>query len=507
MKVRSIAVILFLCSALTSCVQTDQGPPAVTLPEPESPYIAFNIWIKSGSTADPEGKEGLAALTASLLEDGSTLEDSYEKIIEKLYPMAAGYTSSVDKEMTVFRGFVHRDNLDEYYGLFKNAILAPAWKEEDFNRIKIQTMSYLEQSRRFSSDEELGKELLSRELFLGTAYEHPEEGYVQSVKAIGLEDVKGFYAQNYVLGNVVVGLGGGYPDGFVERVRKDFSALPDGQVTRETVSPKPVEGLNVLIVEKNTKATAISLGFPVSLLRSHSDFYAMMVANSWLGEHRNSASHLYQVIRDTRGMNYGDYSYIEAYPMGHTRNMPPANVSRSLQFFQIWIRPVSLLKPDDLHDRALFATRAALRELKALVDGGMTEETFETTRGFLKNYTVNYGSTVSRRLGYRIDDEFYNIPDPGHLALIRPELEKLSLDGVNAAIRKHLQLDNMWLIFITKDAEGLKKKLLGGEPTPISYPGEQPEAVLNEDKEIAAFPIPVQEENVHIININEVFEK
>ena len=47
------------------------------------------------------------------------------------------------------------------------------------------------------------------------------------------------------------------------------------------------------------------------------------IANSWLGEHRNSSSHLYQVIRETRGLNYGDYSYIECFPGGA---LPPASM-------------------------------------------------------------------------------------------------------------------------------------------------------------------------------------
>ena len=70
------------------------------------------------------------------------------------------------------------------------------------------------------------------------------------------------------------------------------------------------------IVEKDAPATAISIGFPIDVLRGSKDWYALAVANSWLGEHRNSSSHLYQVIREARGLNYGDYSYIEHFPNG-----------------------------------------------------------------------------------------------------------------------------------------------------------------------------------------------
>jgi zinc protease len=480
----------------------------VTFPDPQSPFVAFNIWFKVGSQNDPQGKEGLAVLTAELLETGSTQQDSYERILEKLYPLAAEYESSVDKEMTVFRGTVHRDNLDAYYLLLRNALLSPGFKQDDFNRVKTQRVNYVQQRRRFSSDEELAKEVLFREIFRGTPYEHPEEGYAKSVPAITLDDVRKFYGEHYRRGNVVVGLAGNYPDGFVARVRRDFDALPEGRTpVPPAPKPRPVERNRIVIVEKDTKATAISMGFPFSLLRSDPDFIEMMLANSWLGEHRNSSSHLYQVIRETRGMNYGDYTYIEAYPMGHMRTMPPTNVSRRKQIFQIWIRPISMQKPGDMHDRALFATRAALREFQKLVETGLSEEQFQVTRGFLRNYTVNYGATLGQRLGYRIDDQFYGIKGDGHLAMIRPELERLTLERVNSAVRKHLRNPGMCMVFITSDAKALKGKLLSGVPTPIEYPAPKPAAVLEEDKVIQSFPIRVSEEDIRIIDINSVLEE
>ena len=491
---------------LAACESAPEG--TVALPEPESPFIAFNIWVKVGSQNDPAGKEGLAALTASLLSDGSTTEDSYDAILEKLYPMAAGYGYNVDKEMTVFTGRVHKDNLEAYYELFRNHILSPAFKEEDFERVKTQTMNFLKRTRRYGRDEELSKELLFSMAYRGTPYEHPEEGYVESVESITLDDVKDFYSEYYLRSNVVVGLGGGYPDGLLKRVREDFDALPEG-VVAGVPKPEPAmpDGIHVLIVEKPTDAAPISIGFPISLLRGDPDFYGMMAMASWLGEHRNSFSRLYQVIREQRGMNYGDYAYIEAFPLGYTTQVPRVNVARRSQLFEIWIRPISQTAPGNLHDRTLFATRAALRELQKLVDDGMTEETLNATRQFLRNYTINWGSTVSRRLAYAIDDEFYRLGGDGFLKSIRLGLAALELDAVNESIRRYLQYENMYMVIITRDAEGLKEKLLSGVPTPITYAGDKPAELMAEDELIASYPIPVKEENIRIIGINEVFER
>jgi zinc protease len=98
-------------------------------------------------------------------------------------------------------------------------------------------------------------------------------------------------------------------------------------------------------------------------------------------------SHLFHVIRETRGLNYGDYSYIEAFPEGGERNMPPVNVARRQQLFEVWIRTLP-------NDKAVFALRAALRELTALVDHGLTQEQFELSRTFLK-YSLHFAETTS----------------------------------------------------------------------------------------------------------------
>ncbi|HVL66314.1 MAG TPA: pitrilysin family protein [Vicinamibacterales bacterium] len=482
-------------------------PRVIELREPDSPFVAFNIWVRSGSAADPKGKEGLASFTAAMMTGGATQQDRVQGIIEKLYPLAAGYGAQVDKEMSVFTGRVHRDNLEAFYTLFRNALLSPAFAEDDFNRLKAQRLNTLERGRRYARDEELSKQLLYWMAYEGTPYQHPEEGYVSSLKAITLDDVKAFYRAHYVRNNVVVGVGGGYPAGFAERVRKDVDALPEGRVQPVAApAPKQPAGVKVLLVEKQTDASAISFGYPIALLRSHPDFVPMLVANSFFGEHRNSVGRLYQAIRETRGMNYGNYSYIEAFPAGWATQQPRVNVARRSHLFEIWIRPVSLTAPGNLHDRTLFATRAAWFELQKLVQNGMTPEQVEGSKQFLRNYVGTWGNTISRRLAYAIDDAFYGIPKPGFLQSLRGALDKVTTEQVNAALKKHLQDDNMYLVVITADAEAFKKKLLSGEPTTITYAGERSMELMAEDKIISSFPLKVKEGDVTIIPIDKVFE-
>lgn len=493
--------------ATSASPQAAEPPKVIELREDGSPFVAFNVWVRSGAASDPKGKEGLASLTAALMAGGATTADSFEGILQKLYPLAAGYSAQVDKEMTVFTGRVHRDNLDAFYALFRNALLSPAFSEGDFNRVKSQRLNALERGRRYSRDEELSKQLLYSMAYEGTPYEHPEEGYVSSVRAITLDDVKAFYRTHYVRNNIVAGIGGGYPAAFAAKLRADIDTLPEGQVARVPApEPKKPSGVKVLIVEKPTEASAISFGYPITLLRSDPDFVPMLVANSYLGEHRNSVGRLYQAIRETRGMNYGNYSYIEAFPAGYATQQPRVNVARRSHLFEIWVRPISQTAPGNLHDRTLFATRAAWFELQKLANDGMTPGQVAESKQFLRNYVATWGTTISRRLGYKIDDAFYGIEGDGYLRSLRARLDAVTPEQVNAAIRRHLQDDNMYVVVITADAAAFKQKLLAGSPTSITYAGTRPDALLAEDKIIASFPIKVSEADIRIVPIDKVYE-
>lgn len=495
----SALAVLASCAAPSTSIAGDAvADNVVLLPVPNDPTVSFKLWFKVGSQDDPPGKEGLAALTAEMLTDASTQKNSYEAILDKLFPLASSYDASTSVEMTVVNGRTHKDNIDEYYTLLMDAVLAPAFKQEDLDRIKSQTLNFLENTLRYASDEELGKAVLYNEIFAGTPYGHITSGTIEAVRSITIDDIRWFYRTFYTRNNVVIGVGGGYDQALLDRLMSDISKLPEGRPsTAPLPQVKPLTGKRVTIVEKDAQSTAISMGYPIDILRGNREWYALAIANSWLGEHRNSSSHLYQVIREERGLNYGDYSYIEHFPFGGQRQMPPQNVARRKQIFEIWIRPV----PNETRH---FALRAALREYKRLVDEGMSRSDFELTRGFLKKYVLHYAPTTFERLGYALDDRFYGI-NGSHLARFRNMMDEITLEEVNAAIRKHWQYGNMQIVFVTNDAKGLKDALVADSPSPITYSSPKSNRVLEEDKEIAVFPMKVKGDDVKIVPVAELF--
>ncbi len=233
----------------------------------------------------------------------------------------------------------------------------------------IGRVNFLKVSLRESNDEELGKEYLYNLIYEGHPYQHHNIGTVSSLEKLTLDDVRAFYKTNYTQGNVVLGLAGGYPKELPAKVESDFIKLPAGQAGKATFqTPKLAPGTRITLVKRETRATGLSLGFPIKVTRSDKDWPALAVVASFFGQHRNSSSYLYQKLREARGLNYGDYAYIEYFPRGMFQFTPDPNQGRTSQIFQIWIRPVT---PENGH----FVLRAALYEYEKLGREGMTKET------------------------------------------------------------------------------------------------------------------------------------
>lgn len=497
---RKLLLLIFLVTPLTLFGQSISDSQLLLIRN-DSPLVAFRILIPSGSANDPAGKEGLAALTGSLLSDGSTQKNDYQKILELLFPMSASYTVQVDKEMTVISGVTHKDNLTAFYQLYRDAVLSPAFKQEDFERLKADQLNAVSKTLRFNNDEALGKEVLSASIYKSHPYGHPNEGTEKAIQSITIEDVKDFYNKNYTRDRAVIGIAGDFPDSMVEQVKKDFASLPTGSVgvsSAKLPEPGKIEGLNVVMIEKESQGTAISFGFPISLTRSNEDFYALMVFNAWFGQHRNSFSHLYQVMRGMRGMNYGDYSYIEFYPLPFFTMLPRPNYARHQQFFEVWIRPVQ-------HQNRHFALRQAIRELQNMIDNGMTQQDFELSKSFLLNFTTNLAQSNSEQLGYFLDDRFYALSKP-FLEQVKTKVTALKLNDVNQAIKKYLNTQNMIIAIVTQDAASFKEALVKNTPSPIQYDSPKPESILQEDKQIMAYPLSIKEENIIIIPAEKIFE-
>ncbi len=129
-------------------------------------------------------------MTARMIAEGSTKQHRYEEILDLLFPMAGGYEASCSVETVTISGRIHKDNVAAFQPLLLQAIVEPAFRSEDFDRIRSDMISYLENTLRYASDEDLGKAVLYETMFAGTPYGHIPAGRVKSLKSITIDDVR-----------------------------------------------------------------------------------------------------------------------------------------------------------------------------------------------------------------------------------------------------------------------------------------------------------------------------
>jgi zinc protease len=464
-----------------------------------SPLVDVAFLVHTGAGFDPKGKKGLAALTAAMVSGGGSEAMTIEEISDAMYPIAAGFSAQVDKEMTRLSGQVHKDNLDAWYSLVRGQLLFPAWSESDFDRIKTQLINGIRTDLVGNNDEELGKEFLYTAIY---GEKHPygsfNLGETSDLEAITLDDVKAFYSGNYTVSNITVGLAGGYPESFATTISDDLQKLAAGErATLAVPAVRMPEGREAVLIQKETPAVAVSFGFPIELRRGDPDWVALWLVRSYLGEHRSFNSHLYQRIRETRGMNYGDYAYIEYFPRGMFRTHPDTNLGRQQQIFQVWLRP--LRDNNDAH----FATRTAMFELEKLREEGIGEADFETTRAYLSKFVSLLVDGQSRQLGYALDSQYYQTDN--FAKYVRDGLGKLTLDDVNRVIRENLGTESVQYVFVTGDADDLRQRLVSDQASPISYEVDKPQELLDEDMIISTIPLGFSEDKVGIVSADAVF--
>jgi zinc protease len=325
-------------------------------------------------------------------------------------------------------------------------------------------------------------------------------GTVKGLESITLADVTSHRARVFTRDRLVVGLAGAVDEALSGRMQEAFSSLPDKGAPRvEIPEPASIGGIHVRIVEKDTDSTAITMGYPLSVHRDHPDYHALWIAQSALGEHRQSSGRLFQTIREKRGLNYGDYAYIEPYVNHGRTTKPTLNIARSRHTFSVWIRPVQ-------HKHRLLTLRLMFHTLSTFIDKGMDQDELDRVRGFLAGYTAIFEESLDRRLGYALDDLFHGADDP-FLSSARAAMKDLSLEQVNAAIGKHVRTGDCKVVIVTRDGEALKKELAEGVQAVVEYDTPKPDAVHEADEQVVGFDPGFKADLIEVVAVESLFEK
>jgi zinc protease len=474
---------------------TTNAPPRILVNrQPLVPQLNVKIQFRVGSGHDPAGKEGLASLTAALITGGSTTRLSSDALHDRLFAAGVSLTADVDRETTTLTLSGHRDQWATIADVALQMILEPAFRRDDFRRLRDDQMDRFQAL--LANDAEVAREKLQERSFRGTPYAHPSVGTRSGILNITLRDSRSFARENYTRDNLAVALTGDVPEELVSRLRTSLAKLPTGVTAAPVVTARPPSGISVEMIPSQGNGAVIALGHPIAVTRTHSDFAALSVARAWFGAHHSPISRLSDRISRARGLNSGAFAYIEAFPRAGSLLTPEPNTVRRNQIFEVFLTP---LAPQHAH----MALRIALYELRKMISDGLSDAEFEIARDYLLRSLTLASTSQNHQNGQLLDDLWYSKPDFPSSLLDR--VARLTRAEVNAAIRKHLSAEDVFITVMTPDVNRLRQSLLEDEFTSISYPTPVSETVVKEDREIGGMLLNIESEDVRGIARSAIF--
>lgn len=420
------------------------------LPVPGYPLASLRILITVGSANDPPGQEGLCRLAWSLLVEGGSRTADAGEVAARLFPFGEKIGLSVDKELSVFSGTVRAADLDAYYSVFRDCLLDPGFREEDFQRAKSRQLAFLERSLPGGADDPLADEVLNLMLYGGHPYGHPSQGVVASVKALTLGDVEAFYRKYFVQGNIIFGLGGDFRQELMSQALADFERLPQGSTPAPVLPPaRRPEGIEVGIAEKATSTDSIRLGFPVEITKTDKDYFPLWIAAASLTE---DVPPFDRLVREDGSLAPG--SRIADAAIEHAawvaRPFPRPNHGRRQQHFSI-----RLAVPES--GGGARAAGRILGAIRKLVDEGIPEERLERTRARLQSEVRLYARTLQDHLAWRMDSKLAGNLD--FLDEVQYALPRVGRDDVNGAVRKYFSAVDICLAVVTGEAKAFASEI------------------------------------------------
>jgi zinc protease len=423
-----------------------------------SPAIDLAAVIRAGSAFDPVGSEGIAALTARAMKEAGAGARTPDDVRTALLPTGNELQLVVDREWVSFRLRCHPDHATLCIDLFADVLAQPSFGEADVQRLRDDAIHAVTDGLR-ENDEALGWEVLQSVLYEGHPYGHPVDGRAGVLPLLGPAETRAFHAAHYVRESTVVGIAGGYSSEDRDHLAARLDEIPARRAPDDALfEPPPVSGRSIVAVDTQTPVTGIHFGHPIAVDRNHADWPALYLATHALGSHRQSFGRLFGALRAERGLNYGDYAYVEHHVERRGSSAADQAVVRRDNAFTVWIRPTSI-------DDGPLALELAISEVERWVNDGLTQEELDDVRSWLLGSLAVQTPDAGWKQLYALEAAASGTPDL--LTYLPGVLPDLALEDVNAAIARHVRPADLRIVAVTGEAEAFVATLRSEEHTSL----------------------------------------
>ncbi|MGE5926723.1 MAG: M16 family metallopeptidase [Gemmatimonadota bacterium] len=276
-----------------------------TVTQRELPTINASLVIRAGAVHDGD-KAGLASMTASVLDEGTSRHSSLEfaRAVDALGANLGAFAS--DERTTVTLSTLKKTG-DQAFTLMGELVTQPAFAAEEIERDRKSRLQSLRQQK--DQPTTIASNTFAAKVYgAGHPYGRPGNGTPESIGAITREDIAAFYGSLYRPNNaVLVIVGDVTADEAVALATKAFGSWEKGEVPASVaaIPPRPAaRAAAVYLVDKPGAAQSeIRIGHPGAARSTNPDYYALQVLNTILGGQFSSRINLN--LRESKGYTYG----------------------------------------------------------------------------------------------------------------------------------------------------------------------------------------------------------
>jgi predicted Zn-dependent peptidase len=265
------------------------------------PIVAFMLLVRRGASSDPIGKDGLAAVSADMLDEGSGDRTAID-MHEALARLGAQFDTDIGSDATVASVTVLSRFADRALSLLSDIVVRPALREEDFLRVRQLRLHRLTQIRDMPGA--VADRAFLKLLYGAHPYGHSPIGSEAALAAMDVEDVRAFHERT-IRPSVatLLAVGDCRHDEIVRLAAASLGAW-DGAGDGDVAPTQALPHSPKLSIVPRPKAPQSELRIgQVSVGRDTPDYHALLVANTILGGQFVSRINLN--LREDKGLTYG----------------------------------------------------------------------------------------------------------------------------------------------------------------------------------------------------------
>jgi zinc protease len=295
-------------------IQTEQiilpnGIKLILRQNPNNPVVAISGTVDAGEIFDINfNKAGISAITGLMLDRG-TVDYDRDALNIALENIGAEVEISPEKDYVSIGGKSRSQDLDRLIELLAQQIRSPKFPQDELDRLKLQLVSELEQSKDDLSS--LGKIAIYQSIYgkQHPYYEPSIAEQIASVKSISVQDLKTFHETFYKPDRLILAISGNFDRqqllGSLKDKFGDWENTANKAPTYTVPVVQAVGDKKPQQIEVPGKSQAsVLLAHAGQISRTSPDFYALLVANDILGGGSTLSSRLGKRVREEAGLVY-----------------------------------------------------------------------------------------------------------------------------------------------------------------------------------------------------------